>query len=405
MSLRDDIEAVLRAWDAYEVNRGATPIIDYDFCPDSAGAEPAGSRLSVLRRLDELAQAAAEYGETVLTTRLDADRAYLRALLGERAPLDDYVYATQGCHAAGWPDDYVAERGDLARAHLDAIGIAWGPDTERELTASEGPIKVDEAPEAIRAAATDLEPAVRTAVATGAPYELTIETTDLDAYWAYWLDGAGSQARLRLNLRHARFTAVRARQFALHEVLGHALQGASLAQRCASEEVPWVRLLSVHAPQQVLFEGLAQALPLFVVPDDKALTSRVRLDHYLQLVRAELHIAVNSGVAVDECARHARTRVPFWTDEDIADYLADRGTSPLLRSYLWAYPAGIDWFVSLADSADARVIPEVLHAAYRAPLTPGDLAAFWPAGPPIGGPGHALRLRQPHVSRGAGSPA
>jgi hypothetical protein len=405
VSLRDDIETVLRAWNTYEVNRGATPIIDYDFYPGDVGVESAGSRLAVLQRLDKLAQAAAESGETVLTTRLDADRAYLRALLGERAPLDAYVYATQGCRAAGWSDSYIVERGELARGHLDAIGISWGPDTERELTASEGPIEVDEAPEAVRAAATDLEPVVRAAVSTNAPYQLAIETTDLDAYWAYWLDGAGSQARLRLNLRRARFTAVRARQFALHEVLGHALQGASLAQQCVSTEVPWVRLLSVHTPQQVLFEGLAQALPLFVVPYDTALTARVRLDHYLQLVRAELHLAVNSGVSVEDCARHARARVPFWTDEDIADSLSDRGANLLLRSYLWAYPAGIDWFVSLADSADARVITEVLHAAYRAPLTPGDLAALWPAGPPIGGPGHALRLWQPDVSGSAESPA
>ena len=73
----------------------------------------------------------------------------------------------------------------------------------------------------------------------------------------------------------ARFSALRARQFALHEVPGHGLQYARLAARCAQESVPWVRLLSVFAPHQVLFEGLAQALPLLVTPDDPALTARV----------------------------------------------------------------------------------------------------------------------------------
>ena len=117
-----------------------------------------------------------------------------------------------------------------------------------------------------------------------------------------------------------------------------------------------------------VIKGLAQALPLFVVPDDRALATRVRLDHYLQLVRAELHVALNSGATVHECAGHARASVPFWTDSDIADALTDRGASPLLRSYLWAYPAGLDWFVALAAAEDT-VSREVLHAAYREPFT------------------------------------
>ena len=86
--------------------------------------------------------------------------------------------------------------------------------------------------------------------------------------------------------------------------------------------------------------------------------------------------------------------MPFWTDATIADLLADRGANPLLRSYLWSYPAGLDWFAALADRA-ATVAPEVLRAAYREPLTPDDLAALWPTGPPIGGPGGTVRLRKP----------
>src|SRR5205085_2648633 len=99
------------------------------------------------------------------------------------------------------------------------------------------------APEAIKRAAARYEPLVRERCGTDAPYELTIETVDVDHYWSYWLDGQGSFARLRLNLRRSSFTAVRARQFALHEILGHALQSASYAARAATEDVPWLRVL------------------------------------------------------------------------------------------------------------------------------------------------------------------
>jgi hypothetical protein len=131
-----------------------------------------------------------------------------------------------------------------------------------------------------------------------------------------------------------------------------------------------------------------------VAPDDEALVARVSLAHYLQLVLSELHLAVNSGAGIEQCVLHARARVPFWSEEDIADALTDRGVDPLLRTYLWSYPAGLDWFVALAD-AGCPVTSEVLHAAYRDPLTPDDLAAIWPEGPPVGGPGGAVRLRKP----------
>ncbi len=395
MSLRDDIEGALRAWNAYEQTRGTPAIIDYDCAPTSESVTPAGNRLDVHTRLTELHRSALTADDPTLSQRIRAHLAYLEALLGVRTDLDSYVIHTQGCPPAGWPDEYITAIGDRARASLANLGITWGPDTDTDLTTAEIPVDPADAPDLIRTAATDAEPAVRTLAGTDASYTLTIETADVDAYWSYWLDGAGQDVRLRFNLRNTTFTQVRIRQFALHEILGHALQSASYAATCAGGNVPWVRLLSVHAPCQVMLEGLAQALPLFVATEDKPLVARVRLDHYLQLVRAELHRAVNAGAVVADCAEHARARVPFWTDAQIADILTDRGSDPLLRSYLWSYPAGIDWFVTLADTADTTTAGKVFHAAYRRPLTPTDLAHLWPAGPPVGGPGAPVRLRKP----------
>lgn len=384
VKLRDEIETILRGWHVYEADRGSGEVIDFDCAPGSASIEPVTSRLAVYGRLADLRARAVEAGAGRLTTRLTADLAYLGALMGEHAPLDDYVRATQGCASAGWRDDYVTYRGDQARRAFDALGVGWGSETLRELRAVEGPIEAAEAPDAIRQAAADHETAVRQATGSQAPFHLTIETAEVDAYWAYWLDGSGADVRLRLNLRRANFTEVAARQFALHEVLGHGLQSASWTARAAAQEVPWVRLMSVHAPQQVLLEGLAQALPLFVASDDELLVARTKFDHYNQLVRAELHLALNQGAGITELAEHARSRMPWTTEAAIADLLTDRGANPQLRSYLWAYPAGIDWFANLAD-ADKATRKAVLQAAYRDPLTPTDLAALWPAGPPIGG--------------------
>ncbi|MFV2022942.1 hypothetical protein [Micromonospora sp. LOL_023] len=389
-SVRDRIEAVLRSWDSYERHRGTNPVIDYDCAPlDQAAAPPtpATSRVAVLAELTAIADEPACRADDRLRARVDADIAYLRAMLGQRLPLAEYVRLTQGCGVAGWPDGYVAQVGERARACLAALDIDWDGRTLTQLARAEGVLRRRDAPDAIDQAAADLAPLVRAATGTDAPYQLTVESAEVDAYWSYWLDGAGAAARLRLNRHRAEFTETQARVFALHEVLGHALQSASWYARWTATDDGVVRLLSVHTNTQVLLEGLAQALPLFVIGDDASAVARVRLAHYTQLVRAGLHLAINDGVSVADCVTWARARVPFWTEEEIGNALTDRSVDPQLRSYLWAYPAGIDWFVALADRGGTDVGAAVLRAAYRGPSAPAGLAALWPAGPAIGGPG------------------
>ncbi|MEU4694324.1 hypothetical protein [Actinoplanes sp. NPDC023714] len=384
MILRDEAERAIRAWDAYERKRGTSAVIDYDCYPHGAAVQPAASRLEVLHALEDLWQRLGDRELPELRRRLRSDLTYLRALLGERLPLNDYVEQTQGCSALGWSDDYLMQRRELMRDRLTAIGVGWNAQTATELAQVETPLNVEDVPDVVRQMMTDLEPAVRRITGSTAPFELSIENVHIDAYWSYWLDGAGQNARMRLNLKNAVFTEVSARAFTLHEIFGHALQGASFSAQALTEDVPWVRLCSVHAAQQVLMEGLAQALPLFVIPDDQRAMARLSFVHYTQLARADLHRLVNAGASIDDCVTRARFLVPSWTDENIGNILSDRAVNPQLRSYLWAYPAGLDWFTALAES-ESEVIGSVLQACYRKPLAPEELSQLWADGPQFGG--------------------
>jgi hypothetical protein len=385
VSLRDQTEHTLRAWDAYERGRGASPVIDFDCYPDGAADSKSVGRIDTLRALEQLEQEGANAGRDDIVTIIRAHIAYLRAVLGERTPLDEYMRATQGCPASGW----TSERIECVRASavqaMEGLGVAWSANTESDLEALEGPVPAEQAKDVILASAADFETRVRALTGATAQFKLSVETVKIDEYWSYWLDGAGERVRLRLNLRNARFTQVTARKFALHEILGHALQYASYSERCRSDDVMWVRLLAVHAQHQVLCEGLAQAMPLFVTPDSADLIARVKLDHLCQLVLADLHINISSGQSIESCVFRAQSIIPFWSADRIADALADRSNSPQLRSYLWAYPAGLDWFATLASQGSTVEVQEVLRAAYRDPLTPAQLQRLWPAGPTIGG--------------------
>jgi hypothetical protein len=382
--LRDEAERTIRAWDAYERRRGTSPVIDYDCYPVDVEIEPATSRLEVLHQLQRLWKKLDNQEQSEVRRRLQSDITYLRSVLGERLPLNQYVEKTQGCSAAGWSEDYLMHRRDEARARLGEIGVGWHSGTVDEMSQVETPLKVEDVPDIVRGMVAEFEPQVRAITGSSAPFEISIENVNIDAYWSYWLDGAGEKARMRLNLKNAVFTEVSARAFTLHEIFGHALQCASFSARALAADVPWVRLSSVHAAQQVLLEGLAQALPLLVIPKDQRAMARLSFVHYTQLARADLHRLINAGTSIDDCVARARSLVPFWTDENIGNILSDRGVNPQLRSYLWAYPAGLDWFVALVESGSS-VAGEVLQASYRDPLAPDDLAKLWPDGPKFGG--------------------
>ncbi len=384
MHLRDAVEEVLRRWHALEQSRGEAPVIDFDCAPPADKPSPFDNRFAALDDLTRLRIEADTQHQPVLKTQLNAHIAYLCALLGQQLPLDEYISLTQGCAARGWTQDYIEQRAWIAREALGSLGISWDEHTWTNLGAMSEQLPAAGVSFAIAEYAGKYESSIRRLVDTDADFNLTIEDVEVDAYWSYWLDGAGHDTRLRINKNKTSFSRVDAYRFALHEVLGHALQYSSLTAQAESHTVEWPRILAVHCPHQVLFEGLAQILPWVASPDDEIIRARTRLDHFMNLVRGQIHILVNNGATAADCRDLARRQVPWWTNEEIARELYDRSRNPQFRSYLWSYPAGIDWFVRLVE-AGGTTLAEVLREAYKRPLTPSELHELWPAGPVIGG--------------------
>jgi hypothetical protein len=383
VQLRNAVEHAVRRWDALERSRGEAPVIDFDCVPPADRPPPFENRFAALQELSQLGSHTNKQ-HPALQAQLDAHLVYLRALIGEQLPFDQYISMTQGCPAHGWSPDYVEYRAEMAKDALKTLGISWDNDTWVNIRSLSEQLPAADVASAIREYADRYEPTIRRLVDTNATFNLTIEDVEVDAYWSYWLDGAGHDARLRINKKKAEFTRVDAYRFALHEVLGHALQYSSLTAQAESHTVEWPRILAVHCPHQVLFEGLAQVLPWLASPEDEIVTARTRLDHYTNLVRGQIHILLNNGMTVMDCRDLARREVPWWTDEEITREFYDRSRNPQLRSYLWAYPAGIDWFIRLVE-AGGTPLGKVLREAYRRPLSPSELHELWPTGPVIGG--------------------
>jgi hypothetical protein len=384
VQLRDAVEEAVRRWDALERSRGEAPVIDFDCAPPAEKPRPFANRFTALDELTRLRIEAGAQHQSVLTAHLGGHIAYLSALMGQQLPFGEYISVTQGCAPRGWTQDYVEQRARIAHDVLGSLGISWDEHTWRNLRSLSEQLPAADVGAAIAEYADKYESTVRRLVDTTAYFNLTIEDVEVEAYWSYWLDGAGHNTRLRINQKNASFSRVDAYRFALHEVLGHALQYSSLSAQAEANTVEWSRILAVHCPHQVLFEGLAQVLPWMASPNDEIVVARTRVDHFMNLVRGQLHILINSGATAADCRDLAHRQVPWWTDEQIANELYDRSRNPQFRSYLWSYPAGMDWFIRLVE-AGGTTPTEVLREAYKHPLTPSELHELWPAGPIIGG--------------------
>lgn len=384
MHLRDAVEEAVRRWDALERSRGEAPVIDFDCAPPADKPRPFDNRFVALDQLTRLRVEANAQHQPVLSVYLDAHIAYLCALMGQQLPFGEYISVTQGCAPRGWTRDYLEQCAGIVKDALGSLGISWDEHTWRNLRSVSESLPASEVGAAIADYADQHESSVRRLVDTDAEFSLTIEDVEVDAYWSYWLDGSSHDTRLRINKNKTSFSHVDAYRFALHEILGHALQYLSLTAQAETNTVEWPRILAVHCPHQILFEGLAQVLPWIASPDDEIVVARTRIDHFMNLIRGQIHILINSGVTAADCRDLAHHQVPWWTDDEIARELYDRSRNPQFRSYLWSYTAGMDWFIRLVEEGGATPA-EVLREAYKCPLTPSELHELWPAGPIIGG--------------------
>ena len=107
MHLRNAVEDAVRRWDALERSHGEAPVIDFDCAPPENRPRPFENRFTALDELSRL-RSDTNKQHPALKAQLDAHIAYLRALIGEQLPFDQYIVTTQGCAARGWSVDYEA---------------------------------------------------------------------------------------------------------------------------------------------------------------------------------------------------------------------------------------------------------------------------------------------------------
>lgn len=138
---------------------------------------------------------------------------------------------------------------------------------------------------------------------------------------------------------------------------------------------PIFGLTTVHGPEQVVEEGLAQTLVLFLPGFYESLSTegkfQVRATILRNMVYGNLHLRVNHpGYNPDEVIEYVHHYLPWEPQEEITRQIEWRTKRPLYQTYLWAYGEGARRHLKYATLLNERGRKVFLQNIFSRPYTP-----------------------------------
>lgn len=323
-----------------------------------------------------------------LLAKLNASRVYMLRSIGETMDPFAYIQETMGIKPKEIPEEtLLTQKQKVVDLFREAGGNGYDKQslqafyTERLISPEEMVKKI----EAYGERALDL---VGRFIGEEIKVKYKASFVKEDAYWFNWADGTieeGFTLRVNNHPRHwEKFTDGRAQAMAFHEIAAHfgmMQKRAELIKRGDLREV--FGLTTVHDPEQVLLEGIAQTLHYFVPDLDRTLTPEGRLAIELyglrQMVYNNVHLKVNSPdftnspEEINDIINYVRGFHPAESEENIYKEIKDRREDPKLQAYLYSYGIGFRLLREIAQELNHNGKREFLKRVFPKPFTPTQL--------------------------------
>ena len=382
LELSTEMVQIYRGWDALERGHHGPEIIDFDMA-SVGGSISYGCRREVLEALTGLhgkLDAANGGEEEFLRARLGGSIAYLRVLMGQQIDFPSYLRSTLGVD----PEPFSSEEMENARRAAAEALAPFNLDLrieDRERFDSQ--FLVND-PNTIRkgiVGAKDLW--LKRLSETGIPVPqqllLSVQFTEVDAYWSNWINGTALKGiTLSINL-HARKKYDRGRPLVLclHEVCGHAVQMSLWREMIARGELNQAcGVTTVHAPEAFVAEGLAQTVP-DLLSDDWTFPPEFKLSralsYYNLAVLHNAHLMIYRGLPVEQILDYASDCLPLSDPSTLEYEIRDRALNPLFRSYELSYAIAERTIRGLIRGLPVASKRQLFLEMYTRPLTPGQL--------------------------------
>lgn len=344
-ALDDELCRFLVSWHRYEERSGKLSIIDFDLVGlcDLFDEDIKRSHLDYIRWSETLLSKLSDAGlvQSFEYKKLRAHAFALRALAGQNFPLEDYVEATMGFRTLFYPDSAlssVASEVERRCSELHVSHDALVPSSFDEPQFGPDPSDIENA---FRIELERLTASINEQFQVALDFSLEVEFVDVDAYWSYWIDGSGKNYRLRFNRSQRTYGMSEVTQFCLHELIGHC--GQALGWYKAPHLSRFTRLLTVHSCEQVHLEGLGQGLP-FLLPNicSGLVALRALVNLLRQMLLNNAYLALSRGHRIEDVISDSNRFLPLFDNIRLAKNLADQVYSPVMRTYMFSYPKGVE---------------------------------------------------------------
>ncbi len=346
MKPEDQYVDILVAWHHLEQELDAPGIIDFNLLNATESNRTYEHRLQVLNDFQRLLP---HFEDEQISKKITAHIYYLRALMGQQIPFSEYIENTQHILVKMFEDEYLDKVRDDLTSSLETLGVQYNQTLVQQLEALDEFIPQDKIKAFFLDQFAEHKVHLEKALDREVDYNLNLEIVNVPEYWSNWVDGSGNNFRLRINYHAGEYTKTRALILVYHELLAHCAQMAIWKEQIDGGEMSKVwGLTTVHGPEQFLFEGLAQTLPLYLpneVTEQPLLRAQMLLNRYELLVWNNLHIMINSGKAIEKCLEYGVRMLPWTAPKRIIAGLKSRSNHVLFRSYLYVYPISLEWFV------------------------------------------------------------
>lgn len=325
--------------------------------------------------------------ERLIKAKLHASTYLLRALMGERIEFGEYLKNTTGVEPQTIPEEYLEGLREEAVERFGRLGYEYteeGQDRflkDNRITAAEAVLHFD-------AAVERTLPGYLSWLGLEAQVQYRKVEASKDAYWAAWVStDRDGKTILQMNTHPSVCWRLPVITFtAMHEVLGHMAQHASIAQQVLQRNIdPVLGIATTVGREAYGLEGIAETLsslmpasPLTAV--EKAEQLRV---HICLLMASNAHVWLNEGMPRDEVKRywlHYRPDAAMHERNGKMDRRFDeRINHPFLRAYSYLYGRSIFDHLAFARQATEEQRRAYLRRAYTGVLDQQATRECWTA--------------------------
>ncbi len=210
-----------------------------------------------------------------------------------------------------------------------------------------------------------------------------------DVYWFNWSKGTRTAFVLGLNKhpRHAdKFSRAKIQAMSGHEYTHFAQMEGWRKAIDDDELISVLGITSVHDPEQITSEGIAQTIHKFVPgvervlsydPDDQGERKpngaifELELEGLRQMVYNNVHIMINTqGYSMKDITAYVRRFCPIESASEIKKQMRERTRDDVKKTYLYAYGIGFlrhQWYAMNLNLEGKR---EILKFIFSQPTTP-----------------------------------